>query len=234
MKKILFFAFIVLLTVSGCKKATYIKADKENIEVSRQGGVDSLTLSSDAGEFEIVSSPEWVKTELADSVLRMTITANPEATGRNGNVIIANGDVKLSVSVRQKAPATYLTIADKSITLGPKGEAATLKVETDGADVKIEGVEGLSSTYSNGVLTITGKGNQGATRKSKATITCDTITRQITVVESGAFCGKCSGKGRITCTICGGSGVDYCPYRPCDTCRGRKVISCPSCGGKGK
>ena len=107
-------------------------------------------------------------------------------------------------------------------------------METDGGDVRLEGVEGVTAKYADGVVTLTGKGNTGKTRKTKGSLVADEVSTPITVVEKGAICARCGGKGQVTCRICGGEGVDYCPYRPCDLCHGRGRTRCPECGGKGK
>lgn len=225
---------VALLMLTACHKATYLTADTDTIEVPRQGATDSLRLHSDAGDFEIISADEWIKATMDDSTLIVKIGPNKDKSPRGGNVVIGNGDQRLSLRVAQGASATYMTLGETSVTIPRDGSAVELEVKTDGSDVRIEGVEGVKSTYSGGKLKLTGAGNDGKTRKTTARVVCDTISRTLTVVETGTVCGRCGGSGTVTCRICRGSGVDYCPYRPCDLCHGRGKSRCPECNGKGK
>jgi hypothetical protein len=53
-------------------------------------------------------------------------------------------------------------------------------------------------------------------------------TKTVRRGEERARCPDCSGRGRLTCRICGGSGI-----RQCDQCADGKV-PCPQCGGNGE
>ncbi len=55
------------------------------------------------------------------------------------------------------------------------------------------------------------------------------------VVETrlGRKCAVCSGKGKIACPTCRGSGRGPAGL-PCTRCRGRRRIRCESCGGRGR
>lgn len=238
MRRSLFLLTVVLaglLALTGCsKKATYLKADVESVTLPRTGGADSLTLHSDGTDFSIISSPDWVTVEIRDSVLMFNAQANPEKSPRTGNIVLANGDQKLSLAVVQSAPATYLTLGATSVTIPQAGGSAELKVETDGSDVRIEGVDGVKSTYKNGTLTITGPGNNGKTRKSKGTVVCDSFSKPLTIVEKGTVCSRCNGSGRVICSRCGGQGEVFCPWDRCSTCRTTGKVTCPECHGKGK
>lgn len=225
----------MLLMMAGCgKKATYIKADADSITLSRTGGSDSLMIHSDGNEFSILSSTDWVKSEMRDSLLLVRVEANPEKRPRTGHVVIANGDHKISLNVIQSAPATYLTVGAKTVSIPQNGEKVELKVETDGTDVRLEGVEGVKSSFNNGILTLTGAGNTGKTRKTKGTVVCDSLSKPLLVIERGTVCSRCNGTGRVTCTWCGGVGEVYCPWDICRECNRSGKVACPECHGKGK
>lgn len=225
------------LMLVGCRKASVLTADVKSVTAPRQGLVDTVRLHSDVCDFELVSAPAWTGAALADSVLSLQIKANETAGPRSGNVIVRNGELTLSIPIEQRGATTYLTItepADGTVTIPQSGGEVKITVETDGGDVRLEGVEGVTAKYADGEVTLTGKGNTGKTRKTKGSLVADEVSTPITVVEKGAICARCGGKGQVTCRICGGEGVDYCPYRPCDLCHGRGRTRCPECGGKGK
>lgn len=232
-KYVILFAVLVLM-VSGCHKATYLSADENTVTMPRSGGTDSLILHSDGSHFTLISSPEWADVELQDSVLRISAKANPGTSIRKGVIAVGNDDQRLSLTLIQAAPASYMTLKENVVTIPQDGSAVTLEVETDGSSVVLEGPEGVTASYKAGVLTIKGSGNSGKTRKSKAVVVCDSVRRQITVVEKGTCCARCNGKKVVTCPYCAGQGEVYCPWYICSSCHGSGRITCPECKGKGK
>lgn len=227
--------FIFAVFFDSCKKATYLTANVENITFPKEGGNDSIILKSDVGSYKIFSQPEWVEVSIEkDSILVLRTKSNDENKIKSGNIIVGNGDLKLSIPVRQMKIATYLTFNEKSVSIPQTGGRIELEIETDGGNVKLEGIENINSFYKNGRLTLSSNGNEGPTRKTNAFIVSDSIKRPILVIESGTICTKCKGSGKITCYICRGTGVDYCPYRTCDLCHGRLKVTCTECKGKGK
>lgn len=235
--KYLIISVVALLVLAGCRKATVLTSDTKSVTAPKQGAADTVILHSDVCAFELVDAPDWAGAALTDSVLSLKIQANGTGAPRSGNVIVRNGELTLSIPVEQRAAATYLTIKEPAkgvVTIPRDGGEAKITVDTDGGDVRLEGVDGVTAKYADGVVTLTGKGNTGKTRKTKARLVADEVSAPLTVIEAGAICFRCNGKGRVTCYICHGEGVDYCPYRPCDICRGSGTVRCPECGGKGK
>lgn len=51
-----------------------------------------------------------------------------------------------------------------------------------------------------------------------------------------AECGFCSGKGKVTCTGCGGRGsiIHVKGISPCIVCGGTGMMRCDACGGTGQ
>lgn len=230
-------ALIALLMLAGCRKATVLTSDTKTVTAPRQGTVDTVVLHSDVCDFELVNAPEWTGATLTDSILALKIAANASDAPRSGSVVVRNGDLTLSIPVEQRAEATYLTVKDPAkgvVTIPQAGGDAKITVETDGGEVLLEGLDGVKAKYADGVVTLTGAGNSGKTRRTKCRLVADKMSADITVIEKGTICDRCNGKGRVTCYICKGEGVDYCPYRPCDLCHGSGVTRCSSCGGKGK
>lgn len=234
MKTKIILLFTIFCLLAGCKKATYLHSDKNALSIVHEGGSDSLKIHTDKNNVQISSTPDWVKAQLADSILLITAKENPSNSPRKGNILLVNADQRLSIKVVQAGLASYMTLKEKSITIPSDGSEVSLEIDTDGSNVKVEGVDGVNSKFENGCLKITGKGNTGATRKTKANVICDSLTQTLLIIEEGTTCSRCHGKGRVICNICKGTGVDYCPYRTCDMCSGRLYVSCPECRGKGK
>ncbi|MGM9868798.1 MAG: BACON domain-containing protein [Sodaliphilus sp.] len=237
MKNLMYLAVLMAISavaVSCNREATYLKSDSQEIKIAKAGGKDSMILHSDGRDFQIIITPEWMNATLVDSVLYVSVDENETNSSRSGNIVLKNGNQKLSLLVTQASTATYMTIKRKSVTIGQNGEADTLAVFTDGSDVHIENVKDIHTEFKNGVLTVTGKGNKGATRKTKAKLVCDDISVDLLVIETGTYCPRCKGNGRVTCYICSGEGITYCPVLPCRECNGSGRIRCPGCNGKGK
>lgn len=228
------FSLLLLLALTGCNKATYLNTDKDTLRLPKESSGDSLILHSDVNDFKIASVSDWIEPKLCDSILVINVGENKTGAPRTGMLLVVNGDQKLSIKVSQASNPTFLTLSAQSVTIPQDGSAVTLSVETDGANVKLEGLEGVMSSYSEGKLSISSKGNTGETKKSKAYVVCDTIRRPLTVIESGTICARCKGSGKVVCYICKGEGVTYCPYMDCVTCGGSTRVTCPDCHGKGK
>lgn len=226
-------AAVVILT--DCNRdATYLTSDSKELTLTKTGGKDSVALHSDGAEFQLVSSPEWVDVALKDSTMFVEVKENMSGSPRSGNIVVKNGSKNLSLPISQGSVASYMTVSRNSVTIGQNGEPDTLSVKTDGSDLHLENIEGIQTEFKNGVLTLKSNGNQGSTRKTKARLVCDSIAVDLLVVETGAVCSRCKGSGKVTCYICRGEGMTYCPYMPCRTCNGRGKTNCPECKGKGK
>lgn len=232
--KISLLAIAVVMAASCAHEATYLKSDSHEINIAKGGGNDSVVLHSDGSEFEVISSSDWVNVTLKDSILYVKVDENKTNGMRSGSVVVKNGSQKLSLPISQATHASYMTIKRKSVTIGQKGEPDTLSVMTDGSDIRIENIEGIQTEFKNGVLTLKGDGNNGATRKTKAKLVCDSISVDLLVIERGTTCNRCKGSGKITCYICHGEGMTYCPWDVCRTCGGRRIVNCPECKGNGK
>lgn len=173
----------VLAGMTACKqKATYLKSDVEKIEILSDGGTDTIVLHSDAPDFELVSSPDWVDTQLVDSLLIVKVGKNTTSGVRNGKIAIVNGEQKLNLPVVQVHEATFLNVFRESVTIPKDGGSDTLRVATDGSRVHVLGAEGIQTEYKDGVLTFKGKGNKDAMGKQKITIVVDSIKKEITVM----------------------------------------------------
>lgn len=233
-KYILALCFLSIILLFGCKKATYLNAKVENVKISKEGGVDTLVLSYDAGKCRILAKPDWVEVNLKDSILTIQSNKNVEPAIRSGNIVIENGELKLSLPIKQLSSATYLTFPEQSVIIPKDGSTVELNVDTDGGNVILEGVENVIAEYKDGKVLFSGKGNTGKERRTKGYLVTDTIRRPILIVEKGELCYVCSGSGRVRCSRCGGYGETFFPYDICYACNGSGKIKCKTCKGTGK
>ncbi len=253
-KSILLFA-IALIALSGCKKATYLKSDTSELTIPISGQCDTITLQSDVNEFILESAPEWVETNLNDSILIVKVGANDAKAERKGDIAVKNGDLTLKIPVTQQFKATYLNLPDgKTLKLGKEGGTVSIPVESDGV-ISIENGDDLNLSVQDGKLTLTASKNDGKTIKKKVKLVADDFTEDVEVILEGSVCTKCNGTGKIRCNKCGGKGYleQYCPGMVlfgCNNCGGSGVntghgtvgdmrkgsgkITCPECKGKGK
>lgn len=233
-KNILILFFISIYLFTGCKKATYLNSKVENVEFSKEGGKDTVILSYDAGKCKILAKPDWVDLNLTDSLLIIQSGKNIEPTFRTGNIVIENGDLKLSLPIKQLSNATYLTLSETSITIPKDGGTVKLDVETDGSEVILEGVENVTAEFKDGKVFFSGKGNNGKERRTNGFLVVDTIRRPVTIIEKGEICYNCNGSGRVKCSKCGGSGETVFPWGICYVCNGSGKTKCKTCKGSGK
>lgn len=223
-----------MLLFTGCKKATYLKSDVTDVTIPLQGQNDTIVLQSDVNDFEIEKVPDWVKTELNDSILILTVGLNDSKSQRKGEIVIANGDLKLNIPITQNYKATHFSLPDGNILeLSKDGGTASLNLDCDG-DINIENADSLNLLIRSGKLIVSGPQNDGATRKKTIKLVADEFSEEVIVILRGIPCTKCKGTGEIVCPRCGGKGMfqDYWwngyEYVNDDTPSG-----CKRCGGKG-
>lgn len=216
----------MLLLLVGCKKATYLESDVKELTIPIVGQSDTIVLRSDVNDFKLDSIPAWVKPELNDSILVVTVGKNDTNAKREGNIVVADGNLKLVIPVMQYSQATHLELPDgNEVKIGKEGGSKTIAVDCDG-DVKIEGAENFDAKYENGKLSITAPKNDGATFKKKIKLSSDKYSKEVTVILEGNVCATCNGTGKITCSVCGGKGFIFRSGEDCHS-------SCKKCGGRG-
>jgi hypothetical protein len=233
-KYLILLSVIATMMLSSCGKATYIKSDTDVIEAPTKGSEGAVALISDGETFDVIYAPEWMTVEINDTTLNYKIEPNKTSSARKSYVVINSDTAQLMLPVAQCTRASYLIIPQTKVNINKEGIGTDLVVYTDGGDVKVDAPTGVKYEFYNGKLSFKSNGNTGQTKTSKVNVTCDDLSKEITIVQSGNICGTCHGKGRVVCYICNGSGVDYCPYRPCDICGGRGYNRCKTCKGTGK
>lgn len=233
-KYIILLSIIATMTLSSCGDATYLTSDKDAISVGIEGGSGSLNIDSDGGDIAILYAPEWANVELNGDELSYEIGANEGYAMRKGYVVIACDEQRLVLGVNQATNPTYLVIPKTRAIINKDGSGVGLVVMTDGGDIKVECPENISHSYYNGVLTFSSEGHSGRAKSYKATVICGEFKKNISILQKGDICATCGGRGRITCSYCGGDGILFFPYRECNRCWGKGTVRCPTCGGRGK
>ena len=239
--------FMVAVVTTSCKKATFLKADKESINIPRLGSTEMITLSSDVEGFKVESAPEWAETSIEGNSLTVTVPENDANSMRKSTIIVTVRGLKLEIPIIQNYIATYLRVVPASANFNKNGGEQTLKVETDG-DVIIDTPSDIETTYENGSLKITVPANSGSKRNETITLTADNLTTTVAVKIEGSICQRCHGTGKITCPDCHGIGYIDGPAvgGVCQRCggipdpdalgtgdNGSGKITCPDCHGVG-
>lgn len=259
MQRILFILCAAcLLAVTSCKKATYLKADVDQILVGASGDKGSVALHSDGTSFKLESAPDWVSVHIKDSTLTYSIGENTTGAVKEDKIAVSNGDQLLVLILRQGAPATVLAPEKSSLSFSYEGGTQTVNVQTDAIGVKVEVTDGFSAKYSDGVLSVTANPTDGESRvEGTATLTADALSATVNLTVGTKICATCGGKGKVRCTKCGGCGyiVINGTEIGCTRCGGYSAgicssaaeraaargisvqgsgrMRCPTCGGKG-
>ncbi len=230
MKNLSLIAILVaLLTLGACHRATFITPDKAQVEFTLEGGEAPVSVSSD-GSWEVNECPEWVTTELQDSSLLVKVAKNDSGKVREGNIVLASGEVTATIAVRQMAKCTHITAEKDTLEFEKDGGSKTVKIDTDGA-LQVTAPDGFTADYVSGVLTVTTTANDGGKRSGIITLTADEQTASINVSQAGNICPTCNGTGKVKCTKCGGKGSydEKIPGPPFGVTHG-----CKKCGGSGE
>lgn len=251
MKKISFiFSIAALMVLCACNRATFITPDKSQVEFTLAGGEENVSISSD-GSWDITECPEWVTTEVQDSTLVVKVPVNNTGAIREGNIVLASGEVTVTIAVKQMTKCTHITPETNAVEIDKDGGAKTVNIDTDGA-LQVTATDGFSAAYAGGVLTVSADANEGGKRSGEITLIADEQIVTINVTQAGNICPTCNGTGKVRCSKCGGKGY-YVQYHDdediefgCEKCggtgsswgesyfsKGSGKMKCPTCGGSG-
>ena len=245
---------VVFMTflLGSCNKATKIDVSKDKVSFSKDGGERSINVNADGG-FDISDSPDWVKTELDDAVLKITVDENTTGSMRECSINLVGDNVTIPIDIKQAYICTYITVTDTVVTLPKEGGSKELIIDTDGDAVAVQATDGIKADINGDKLTINAPANPKGKIEGQLILRCDDVKTVVNVIVQGAICGQCDGTGKITCPKCGGKGGDgpdgsaeiyygcskcggygyYWPGEYVDGHPGSGKVICPDCGGAG-
>ena len=225
MKKLFnFISVVALLAFFSCGGATFITPDTNSVDFAIEGGEQTVNISTD-GTWELMTSPDWVQTEVKDSVLVLKTTRNETGAVRKGDVVLKGKEgVETTIKVTQATKCTHITPAKDKVAFEKEGGKETVDIDTDG-EIQVKS-EAFETSYENGVLTVTALANDGGAKRGEIVLTCEDQMATIQVSQKGNICSKCGGSGKVRCSKCGGKGHYFVEYE-------RNDYGCRNCGGGG-
>ena len=246
---------IVCMTflLGSCSKATKIDVSNDKVSFSKAGGEKGITVSADGG-FDISDCPDWVKTELDDAVLKISVDENATGSMRDCSINLVGDNVTVPIDIKQAYICTYITVSETVVTLPKEGGSKELTIDTDGDAVAVQATDGIKADINGDILSINAPANPKGKIESQLILRCDDVKTIVKVNVQGAICGRCNGTGKIACPKCkgkGGEGPNGSEevYYGCDKCGGYGYywpgtydygrpgsgkVKCPDCGGTGR
>lgn len=206
MKKLLnCISVVALLVLTACGGATVITPMSEAVDFTIEGGENRVDVKAD-GSWKVKECPEWVKTEIQDSVLVITTARNETGAVRTGSIVLSGkGEAQAQIKVTQAAKCTHITPGIDNVEFDKEGGTQTVNIDTDGA-LQVEAPEGFTASYASGVLTINAAANDGQARSGEIRLADGDQSATIAVSQKGNVCPKCNGSGTVKCSKCGGKG----------------------------
>lgn len=84
--------------------------DKKYINFPEEGGYKQVTVTSDE-DWYVISYPHWIDVEWDDEILMISCEENYQYSAREDDIIIANSDKKLHITVSQDKSKYYLRLS---------------------------------------------------------------------------------------------------------------------------
>jgi hypothetical protein len=144
------------------------------------------------------------------------------------------------VNVTQRAYATFIKLSETTIQQG-KGEGDhVISIDSDGGGFSYTAPDYCTvNNLTDQSFSLHINSNSGKHRDGVVKITDGKNVGVLTISQKGV-CSSCGGDGRVTCSVCYGSGLDYnwdywgnyYTYS-CTSCDGRGTKQCSKCGGSG-
>ena len=227
--------------------------DDDVVTFSRNGGEKTVTITTDAKEFKVTKSPDWVSVTTGDKEITIMCQPLESFEDREGTIKLKAGDKEAKITVKQSANATYLRLSSDLVKIGHNGEEVTIDLDTDGdpstIDFKINDpfMCSLSSRSATGFTATIEENTSPLPRECSITITSDKQERTVTIIQAGRCpscdgsgkepCYRCDGKGHNDCSNCNGTGLLYNLYNSeyinCEYCEGRGNLPCDDCNSQG-
>ena len=217
---------VALLVLTACGGATSINPEKSAVDFTIEGGEETVNISAD-GSWDVAECPEWIKTDVQDSVLVIKIERNQTGAMRSGDIVLkGKNEVNATIKVTQVSKCTHITPASDKVEFEKEGGTQTVNIDTDGA-IKVEVPDGFTASFANGVLTITATANEEGAKRGEIKLTADNQSATIYASQKGNICPTCGGSGKVKCSKCGGSGYLNDEFY-------ESIFGCSKCGGRGK
>lgn len=253
LRTLLFVSLISSCVLTSCQKATFLRASMKYITAKRGGESFKIQLVSDADNFKLEQAPEWAEAKIEGETLFVDVPANSAQAERKDSIVVSCGGRRLTLPLTQSFKATYLKFDDgssyTSVTFTKEGGTKNINLKTDATQLRITDMEGVTTSYKEGQLTISTQANTGGQKTGTITLKADELTASIDVTIQNAICSRCGGRGKITCPRCGGEGMyQGSRYWGCEDCGGSNPITeegwlggipgsgritCPQCHGTG-
>lgn len=215
---------------------TYMRFNTEGELFAKGGGSADVNIDYDGNVWEVSYKPSWITINDYGDKFRIYCEENQSGRDREDHITIKSGKVVQTLPVGQFGSVQYMRLSEKTISSDAEGGYIYIDMDTDGVDPKVRyprfcEIEDLTSEG----FTVRVKKNTSYSRTGTITISEDDVSASIYVTQSGK-CRNCNGKGRISCSTCGGSGYSGWGYYQsmCYACGSAGTISCYACGGDGE
>lgn len=248
--KMIVVSVIVLLVVLGLfynyimNAASYLRVEPESVIVSKAGGEKKIDIDYDGYVWIINHKPDWVSVDENDNDFVLRVSPNRDGQVREGSITVQSGKLLARLVIRQSAYASYMRVSESGLSFGKNGGSKSVKLWSDGCywEARSSGwitvsddtpgwMENSGGSYR---LTIKCSKNTGEYRSGSVVVEEDNVSTVIYVTQAGK-CDICHGKGKMTCTYCGGiGGFGYGMfYSNCIWCGGKGSYECNTCDGTG-
>lgn len=222
---------MLLLVVTSCKKATYLRVDTDKIETTISGKSGDVKIETDVQKVELTHVPSWVKVSLneAQDMLHYEITLNTDGKQREDSIVIVNGELTNTILVSQAFKATYIKLEPSTLEFPRNGGTMTCNVIVDSESaVTIDNHD--IATVEDKVITVKLPKAGTTDKQRQITVKCDEQEAILTIEQESNVCKKCGGKGLTSGTHrdCDGMGCGACGYtgkQVCSACLGSGIIS---------
>ena len=222
-------------------KATYLVTDTNELFFSRKGGDKVVKITTDGNDFDISEHPDWLKVSKSGEGITVNCASRDANDDRSGTIMLKSGRISTPLKVTQRAYATFIKLSETNISMGKDGGSRSITIQTDGGGFNYTAPDYCTvNNLTDQGFTINVNHNSGKHRDGVVKITDGKNVGVLTISQKGV-CSSCGGDGRVTCSVCYGSGViydwnyywNYSYSYSCSNCDGRGTKQCSKCGGSG-
>lgn len=228
---ILFVTAILMMSVTSCKKATFLKVDNDSIRTTIRGTEGDIKIETDGKKVEIAHAPQWVKATLSENYdnLHYVIDLNTDRQLREDSIVLKSSDITCRIYVSQSFKATYIKFKPEEVVVPSRGGTEEVEVEVDGEGALSIDHSDIARVEGRKILITLTKNDEPKDRTFVINVKCDDLSALLKVTQKNSKCTACNGTGysNRTCPECNGMGYHYCcNYRGkayCDVCQGSGI-----------